>query len=280
MIEDRPHRPARVPADAAANRSMRWTRVASRRPESRRGARGGRPGESPRRGVPRPAGLTERAVDVLRLLARGLANKQVAAKLGISAKTVGHHIEHIYTKADVTTRAGATLFARTRTAFPLTTRRWGEHSTVRGRVAVETLARTRARRSAMPTIEIKSAPRCTTSGPDTGRQSCSCTVCAAMPKVWVDQARRFSDRYTCVRYDRRGHLGSARGTTRSATRCTPTTPPRGSSARSRAVPDRGLERRGCDRCRRRVLRYGHLLRGQCSVSRRCSASTVRLVRLS
>ena len=61
--------------------------------------------------VARPAGLTEREVDVLRLIARGHANKQVAARLGISPKTVGHHIEHIYAKAGVTTRAGATLFA-------------------------------------------------------------------------------------------------------------------------------------------------------------------------
>ena len=59
----------------------------------------------------RPAGLTEREVDVLRLIARGHVNKQVAASLGISPKTVGHHIEHIYAKAGVSTRAGATLFA-------------------------------------------------------------------------------------------------------------------------------------------------------------------------
>jgi len=58
-----------------------------------------------------PAGLTEREVEVLRLIAKGQANKQVATQLGISRKTVGHHIEHIYAKAGVTTRAGATLFA-------------------------------------------------------------------------------------------------------------------------------------------------------------------------
>jgi DNA-binding NarL/FixJ family response regulator len=48
---------------------------------------------------------------VLRLIARGRSNKEVAATLGISPKTVGHHVEHIYAKAAVTTRAGATLFA-------------------------------------------------------------------------------------------------------------------------------------------------------------------------
>lgn len=43
--------------------------------------------------------------------ARGHVNKQVATTLGISAKTVGRHIEHIYSKTGVQTRAGATLFA-------------------------------------------------------------------------------------------------------------------------------------------------------------------------
>jgi DNA-binding CsgD family transcriptional regulator len=59
----------------------------------------------------RPADLTEREVDVLRLIARGLTNKQVAGDLGVSPKTVGTHVEHIYAKAGVTTRAAATLFA-------------------------------------------------------------------------------------------------------------------------------------------------------------------------
>jgi DNA-binding NarL/FixJ family response regulator len=55
--------------------------------------------------------MTEREVDVLRLIARGKTNKEVARELGISPKTVGAHIEHIYTKAEVATRAGVTLFA-------------------------------------------------------------------------------------------------------------------------------------------------------------------------
>jgi DNA-binding NarL/FixJ family response regulator len=58
-----------------------------------------------------PAGLTTREVDVLRLLTRGLSNKQIAAHLVITPKTVGNHIEHIYTKIDATGRAEACLFA-------------------------------------------------------------------------------------------------------------------------------------------------------------------------
>lgn len=61
--------------------------------------------------VARPAGLTEREVDVLGLLARGGTNRRIAETLGISVKTVGAHIEHIYLKAGVRSRAAATLFA-------------------------------------------------------------------------------------------------------------------------------------------------------------------------
>jgi DNA-binding NarL/FixJ family response regulator len=69
-------------------------------------------GHEPRPAVSaRPAHLTDREIEVLRLIARGRSNREVAAELVISAKTVGTHVEHIYTKAGVTTRAGATLFA-------------------------------------------------------------------------------------------------------------------------------------------------------------------------
>jgi DNA-binding CsgD family transcriptional regulator len=59
----------------------------------------------------RPAGLSERECEVLGLLAKGLATKQVARRLGISPKTCDHHIQRLYSKAGVSTRAGATLFA-------------------------------------------------------------------------------------------------------------------------------------------------------------------------
>jgi HD-GYP domain-containing protein (c-di-GMP phosphodiesterase class II) len=58
-----------------------------------------------------PAGLTAREVEVLRLLTRGLSNREIAAKLTISRRTAGSHIEHIYTKTGVRNRAGASLFA-------------------------------------------------------------------------------------------------------------------------------------------------------------------------
>jgi DNA-binding NarL/FixJ family response regulator len=56
-------------------------------------------------------GLSEREIEVLRLVARGNSMKQVARLLTISEKTVDNHIQHIYNKIGVSTRAGATLFA-------------------------------------------------------------------------------------------------------------------------------------------------------------------------
>ena len=58
-----------------------------------------------------PAGLTAREVEVLRLLAQGLSNKEIAARLVISPKTAGNHVEHIYAKIDASNRATASLFA-------------------------------------------------------------------------------------------------------------------------------------------------------------------------
>jgi HD-GYP domain-containing protein (c-di-GMP phosphodiesterase class II) len=57
------------------------------------------------------AGLSDREVEVLRLISLGQSNRQVADQLLISPKTVGRHIENIYAKIGVSTRAGAALFA-------------------------------------------------------------------------------------------------------------------------------------------------------------------------
>jgi HD-GYP domain-containing protein (c-di-GMP phosphodiesterase class II) len=58
-----------------------------------------------------PAGLTSREVEVLGLLARGYSNKQIAQRLVITPKTVSNHLQHIYLKIDVSSRASATHFA-------------------------------------------------------------------------------------------------------------------------------------------------------------------------
>lgn len=59
----------------------------------------------------RVAGLSEREIEVLRLLARGYSNKQMAQQLGIAEKTAGNHVVHIYEKVGCSTRSAATLFA-------------------------------------------------------------------------------------------------------------------------------------------------------------------------
>jgi HD-GYP domain-containing protein (c-di-GMP phosphodiesterase class II) len=59
----------------------------------------------------RPAGLTEREVQVVAMLARGLQTKQLARALGISPKTADRHIQNAYRKIGVSSRAAATLFA-------------------------------------------------------------------------------------------------------------------------------------------------------------------------
>jgi HD-GYP domain-containing protein (c-di-GMP phosphodiesterase class II) len=58
-----------------------------------------------------PALLSERELEVLRLLVLGLSNKQIAQRLGISPRTVQHHTIHIYGKTGVQSRAGAALWA-------------------------------------------------------------------------------------------------------------------------------------------------------------------------
>jgi HD-GYP domain-containing protein (c-di-GMP phosphodiesterase class II) len=58
-----------------------------------------------------PAGLTQRELEVLLVLVRGESNQAIAEDLGISVKTVGHHVQHVYEKAGVRSRAAATVWA-------------------------------------------------------------------------------------------------------------------------------------------------------------------------
>ena len=58
-----------------------------------------------------PGGLSRREVDVLRLAAKGLTTQEIADRLFISPKTADHHIQHIYNKICVSTRAAAALWA-------------------------------------------------------------------------------------------------------------------------------------------------------------------------
>lgn len=56
-------------------------------------------------------GLSSREVEVLNLAAKGFTTRQIAERLFISPKTADHHIQHVYTKIGVSTRAAAALWA-------------------------------------------------------------------------------------------------------------------------------------------------------------------------
>jgi DNA-binding NarL/FixJ family response regulator len=59
----------------------------------------------------RPGGLTEREVEVLRLVAAGKSNTEIAAQLVLSEKTVARHLSNIFRKLDVGSRTSAAAFA-------------------------------------------------------------------------------------------------------------------------------------------------------------------------
>lgn len=109
-IEARPYRPAYSVDEATAilQQAVRAKRLDGDAVSAVLAAAGHHP-PSPPRGY--PAGLSEREVEVLRLLAKDLTNKQIAERLVISPATVDHHLRHIYTKIGCSTRMAATLFA-------------------------------------------------------------------------------------------------------------------------------------------------------------------------
>jgi DNA-binding CsgD family transcriptional regulator len=110
LTELRSHRPACVPEQAAEalKREARAGHLDGEAVKAVLVAAGHRAPPAKKEVV---AGLSEREVEVLRLLARGHSTKQIAQMLVISPKTADHHIQHIYTKIGVSTRAGATLYA-------------------------------------------------------------------------------------------------------------------------------------------------------------------------
>jgi len=111
-LEPRPHRPALSPdAVAAALRvDAREGRFTPPVVEAVLGA-AGRRSQPKRMEAGHPAGLSNREVEVLRLVSQGRSTREVAELLVLSPKTIDHHVQHIYDKIGVSTRVGATLFA-------------------------------------------------------------------------------------------------------------------------------------------------------------------------
>jgi DNA-binding CsgD family transcriptional regulator len=103
--EERPHRAALDRAGAA--------RVLAGLPLDRDAVRAVlAAADAPSAGLPRlPAGLTERELEILRLLVAGRIKREIAADLVISPSTVHTHTVHIYAKCGVSTRAALAMFA-------------------------------------------------------------------------------------------------------------------------------------------------------------------------
>lgn len=110
MTQYRPHRPARTLDEAAIELRAEATegRLDPVAVDAVLHAAGQSTGRARSGG---PAGLTARETDVLRLLAQGHANKEIAGQLAISPKTVSNHLQHVYEKLGVSNRATAALHA-------------------------------------------------------------------------------------------------------------------------------------------------------------------------
>jgi HD-GYP domain-containing protein (c-di-GMP phosphodiesterase class II) len=110
MRQARPYRAA-LDVPAAEVELMQEAKAGRLDPEAVDAVLGAAGHRVPQRPRELPAGLTERELEVLLVLVRGESNQRIAEDLGISAKTVGRHIEHVYQKAGVRSRAAATLWA-------------------------------------------------------------------------------------------------------------------------------------------------------------------------
>ena len=114
MREDRAHRKAHDAAGAAAQlrEAAALGRLCPRAVDAVLSVAGHAPatriGQQP---------LSEREIEVLHLLVRGLSNKQIGRALAISPRTVQHHTMHIYDKTGMKSRAGAAMWAVERGLF-------------------------------------------------------------------------------------------------------------------------------------------------------------------
>ncbi|HWB78349.1 MAG TPA: HD domain-containing phosphohydrolase [Nannocystaceae bacterium] len=113
MREDRPHRPPRSDREIAEALSGHGfdPRLSALALEALGVARP--------RARALPAGLSQREVEVVVLVARGKTNREIGTLLGISARTVQNHVAHIFDKLGVSSRAGAALFAMEHGLFAL-----------------------------------------------------------------------------------------------------------------------------------------------------------------
>ena len=110
MTQNRSHRPGLAP-EAASAALAEEARSGRLDPECVRAVIEAAGQPSPKVRTSWPASLSDREVEVLRLIARGLSNRAIAERLVISPRTAEHHVQHIYTKIGGSTRAAAAMFA-------------------------------------------------------------------------------------------------------------------------------------------------------------------------
>jgi HD-GYP domain-containing protein (c-di-GMP phosphodiesterase class II) len=109
LVAERSYRPPRTAEEAAT--ALRAEASAGRLDADAVDAVLAAAGHSVRRRQAVVAGLTGREVEVLRLVARGLSNPEIAAALVVSRRTVEHHVEAVYAKLGVHSRSAVTLLA-------------------------------------------------------------------------------------------------------------------------------------------------------------------------
>jgi DNA-binding NarL/FixJ family response regulator len=110
MTQDRPHR-ARLTEEQAAEELTRDARAGKLDGECVTAVLEAAGQLRPRSHDLRPAGLSEREIEVLRLVAVGFSNPEIADQLVISRRTAEHHVQHIYGKLGVKSRPALALFA-------------------------------------------------------------------------------------------------------------------------------------------------------------------------
>ncbi len=109
LTSGRPHRPALEQAAAAV--ALEQEAAASRLDGPAVSAVLSAAGHARKPRSSWPDGLTDREIEVLRLISRGASLKEVGEALVISPRTAAHHIQHIYDKIGVSTRAAAAMYA-------------------------------------------------------------------------------------------------------------------------------------------------------------------------
>jgi DNA-binding NarL/FixJ family response regulator len=110
MTQSRPHRDA-LTVDEAAEQIQLDAREGRLDPDAVEAVANAAGGSLQKKASLRPAGLSDREIEVLKLMSQGLSNREVGRRLYISPRTAEHHVQHIYTKIGVSSRAAAALFA-------------------------------------------------------------------------------------------------------------------------------------------------------------------------